>query len=206
MISTGYQVLTIRNPRADAQTRLLSHSNTQYFGLGRDLNRGPLRRSSTSLSVLVSVPVFARKCISASASRRRFIYIPDDDGMTPSSRRALAEASLGTLASADQVARSIMFRFRAPHIPQLVEKEGRMHFQLRACVESTESPRNCFDYDAHIGNVAEKLNSWLVCGTICEAIMNASNVAPTGKGEAVILDIQLEVRTTGIVSEEWNID
>lgn len=203
MISTGYHVLPIRNRQTDAQTRLLSHSNSQYFGSDRDLNRGPLRSRVTSLSMFVPVPVNSRKCITASASRRRFRYIPDDDGMAPSSRRALAEASLGTLASADQVARSIMFRFRAPHIPQLVEKDGRMHFQLRACVESTESERICFDYDAHIRSVAEKLNSWLVCGTICDAIMNAS---PTDKGEAVILDIQLEVRTTGIISEEWNID
>lgn len=144
--------------------------------------------------------------VAMSATRRRsFRYIPDDDG-TPASRRALAEASLGTLVSTDQMMRSIMFRFRVPHIPQLVELDGRVHFQLRSNTEISDTEGNSFDYFAHVGNVTEKLNSWLVGGTMCEAIMNAAESPPTCVEDGLVLDVRLEVRTSGIVSEEWNVE
>ncbi|MEW5315023.1 MAG: hypothetical protein WDW38_006480 [Sanguina aurantia] len=153
--------------------------------------------------------------VTASASRWKYIVCPsDDDGNSPSDwlARARAEARLGTQVTADQVARSIMFRFRVPHIPNLVEKEGRVHFQLRSTRELADAEHAAFDYKARVNAVTDSLNAWLVCGTICEAILDASNEDNRVSSSVddpdtsdLIMDIRLEVRTTGPSAGEWDL-
>lgn len=152
-----------------------------------------------------------RPAVHMCAHKRKLLSrFPDDDG-TPSlgRARARAEASLGVMATADQVARSIMFRFRAPHIPHLVERNGRVHFQLRSKDEVNNSEPMLFDYRAQVTIVADALNTWLVGGTVCEAILNADDqdcISDRTHDPSIVLDIMLEVRTQGTVSEEWKID
>lgn len=146
------------------------------------------------------------EAIKTCATQRRSRPGMADDEEPPFIRRARAEARLGTPASADQVARSIMFRYRKPHIPHLAEREGRVHFQLRSTRALIDQERVPFDYHAHVVVVTDQLNAWLVCGALCEAIMNAPMTHDTHTEADLVLDIRLEVRTIGTMSEEWNID
>lgn len=151
------------------------------------LNKAPCNQRSRAIHTLRSSKHDVSKCFEG-----------DDDFQLM--QRERAESRLGVNATPDQLARSIHFRFKAPYVPRLVKHAGRVRFHLLdQDVLSDEV------YFATMCDVTDRLNSWLLCGYICERILSAP-VNDCTKNNGLVMDIVLEVRTLGVLSREWDLD
>lgn len=121
----------------------------------------------------------------ARARARRMSRMPSEAGL------------LGVDITSVQLARAIRFRFKRRHIPRLAEIDGRIHFLLE--LSTDDEPAG---YDDLIGNVVHCLNKWRVGETVFHSIMD-NRGTPKSRDDDIVLDVKLEVRTSGVMSAEW---